>query len=238
MFAKIKALYQRLPLTLRQEMGHVLVAFAAAFIAVAAPLAPGLLHSPDLHTAKALLVALLAGGIAAGLRSCKPLLSRAVAAWIGSALRHKFTAPPVIGPAPVVPSLLLPLTPSASMPVASVVDLTHKELTMPVQIRGEDGRIVADNLSETDGQTLAVNVHANTGELVTVVPLVHDGETYVPDESAARTVGAAPVAAVEDEEPSAETLEVTEELADAGVSDEGIPEQPTDEVPPDESPAA
>lgn len=65
---------------------------------------------------------------------------------------------------------------------------------MPKQVRGQDGRIIQKQLSDGDADTVARQVHANTGEVVTLVPFIDKGEDgYVLDEDAATTVGAPPV---------------------------------------------
>lgn len=58
---------------------------------------------------------------------------------------------------------------------------------MPLMVLGEDGRELHDKLGELDAHTLAQNVHAATGETVTLVPWVEDGGEYVLDKKAART---------------------------------------------------
>lgn len=73
-FRKLHALLARVPSRVRSEALHVTIVFVAAFAAVAAPVVPALLHTPDLQTVKALLVATIAAGVAAGLRAVRPRL--------------------------------------------------------------------------------------------------------------------------------------------------------------------
>lgn len=61
---------------------------------------------------------------------------------------------------------------------------------MPTQVRGENGRIIHDQLSDADAGELARLVHAAEGEVVKLVPFVLKGEEWVLDEAGARTVGA------------------------------------------------
>ena len=88
----LHALLARVPSRLRAEAGHVALTFAVAFAAVAAPALPALTHSPDLATAKALIVATLAGALAAGARAVRPLAARYALEWLlrlRSATRRK-----------------------------------------------------------------------------------------------------------------------------------------------------
>lgn len=54
---------------------------------------------------------------------------------------------------------------------------------MPFKVTGEDGRVLHDNLSDHDARVLAGNVHAATGEQVTLTPLVFNDKRreYVED---------------------------------------------------------
>lgn len=61
---------------------------------------------------------------------------------------------------------------------------------MPTQVRGEDGRVIAEKLGDLDALERARHVHANTGETVTLVPFRFGGNGYVLDEKAASTFGA------------------------------------------------
>lgn len=81
-------LYNRIPVRVRQEAGHVALTFVAAFVVVAAPAVPSVVHSPDLKTAKALIVATLAAAVVAGVRAAKPLVTRYITAATAGLLTH------------------------------------------------------------------------------------------------------------------------------------------------------
>lgn len=73
---------------------------------------------------------------------------------------------------------------------------------MPTQVKvaasdaldGEE-RILADKLGNDDAKDLARNVHANTGEIVTLTPYLYDEKVgdYVLDAAATQTHGSKPV---------------------------------------------
>jgi hypothetical protein len=75
---------------------------------------------------------------------------------------------------------------------------------MPIQVRGADGREIAENLGDDDAADLARNVHAASGETVTLIPFVEFDGVYSLDESKSYTfpaaVGTEPDAP--DEEPA------------------------------------
>lgn len=56
---------------------------------------------------------------------------------------------------------------------------------MPVQVLGEDGRELHENLHESDAHDLAARVHAATGETLTLIPYVLKKGEYVLDKAAA-----------------------------------------------------
>lgn len=70
---------------------------------------------------------------------------------------------------------------------------------MPKQVRGADGRVIERQMSDTDADVIARNVHAATGEVVTLIPFAWNEKTesYVLEEDQATTVGAPPVEEVE-----------------------------------------
>lgn len=61
---------------------------------------------------------------------------------------------------------------------------------MPTMVKGGDGRVLAENLADSDAHALAQRVHAATGELVTLIPYMFAKGKYVLDEAASRVVGA------------------------------------------------
>lgn len=58
---------------------------------------------------------------------------------------------------------------------------------MPLMVLGEDGREIHENLSDMDAHALAQNVHAATGETVTLIPWIEKDGEYVLDKAGART---------------------------------------------------
>lgn len=62
---------------------------------------------------------------------------------------------------------------------------------MPVQVLGEDGRELHENLHESDAHDLAARVHAATGETLTLIPYVLKKGEYVLDKAAATLFPAA-----------------------------------------------
>jgi hypothetical protein len=61
---------------------------------------------------------------------------------------------------------------------------------MPTQVRGADGRVIMKETNDGDATQLARQVHANTGEVVTLVPFIDKHGEWVLDEANARTFGA------------------------------------------------
>lgn len=88
---------------------------------------------------------------------------------------------------------------------------------MPTMVLGEDGRLIDEKLGDDDARQVARNLHANTGEVVTLVPYEpnEDGE-YEPNHDAAVTVGVHPE---EQEAALAEASVANEELHALTVSE-------------------
>ena len=76
---------------------------------------------------------------------------------------------------------------------------------MPMDVLGADGRVIKTNTDEADAKDTARNVHAATGEVVTLVPYVFDGENWVPDADQATAHGAEPGDAPQETETTEST---------------------------------
>lgn len=61
---------------------------------------------------------------------------------------------------------------------------------MPTMVKGEDGREIAEKLGDLDAVNTARKVHSNTGEVLTLIPYVHEKGAWVLDEENAYTFGA------------------------------------------------
>jgi hypothetical protein len=81
----IKSWWAKLPAKAQSAIRHLVVTFVVTFVVVAKPLLAGLLSTPDLKTAKALLLATVLAAGAAALRVCAPLAkdaALALGAWL------------------------------------------------------------------------------------------------------------------------------------------------------------
>lgn len=85
MKAKLKALWNRLPKSIRDEAVHVALTFAVAFAASAKALIPALTTTPSFATLKALLFAAVAAGARAAIPVGKAALKKLVARALGRA---------------------------------------------------------------------------------------------------------------------------------------------------------